>query len=317
MTKNELRNECHRLISCDKLSDCNDLMRIYLNYLFKVVNVHHPDKTIGRSQDEAKILNQMMFTKIAHLQQVTNGINFESEDGTRLNNIIDPTFVGVLIRNIYETVAMFNLVYINADTVDEKTILHCLWVIAGLRYRQKFTTSITSEENQKKLIEEKQLIDSYIQNIKKTALYKKLDVPNQKKIEEKIKQKDFKVRFNGTNVIFLDWQDLTKTMGIKDSIMKNVYTYFSLYAHPSNVSVFQFADLFDHDKNNFVNMTSFHLRNAFFLTSIFIADYIKLFPNVINTYNSLPQKDQIVINLINIMARGDIYSINDAIEQLN
>jgi len=317
MTKQELRNEFVRLAEGENIQDSLDLMDLYLGYLFLVANEHKKNDNTSISDSEAILINQMLFSKIAHLRQVVKGIEYEAINGIRLNRIVDPTVVAVLIRNIYETVAMFNLVNLSGQNADEKLILYNLWVISGLKYRQKFVHEKLSAETVKKSEHEKLQIDKYIQEIMTTSLYKQLSTSNQNKIQEKIKRKDYKIRFNNNNVEFLDWQDLSKTMGIKDSIMGNIYTYFSLYSHPSNVSVFQFADMFRKDVPHFIEMTNFNLRNAFFLLSVFIADYIILFPEVLKIYNSIPIKDQIVINWLNVMARNNDYSINDSFTNLN
>jgi len=318
MTKQELRIDSFRLFAGKTIEDSYELIDIYLEYFFLVIRNHQKDKINTTAERDAKIVNQMMFTKIAHLKQVVQGIRFISKDGTKLNKIIDPTFVGVLVRNIFETVGMFHLININTKSDDEKIILYNLWVIAGLKYRQRFGEGISSAKNTKELKDEEQSIKRYISQIENTVLYKSMSEKNQKKIQDKIKQKDFKIRFDDfRNVEFLDWQQLASIMDIKDKIMSNIYSYFSLYAHPSNVAVFQFANLFEKDDAYFIEMTNFNLRNAFFLISVFIADYIKLFPNVINSYNSLSLRDQIVINWVNIFARSDEHSINDAILELN
>lgn len=110
----------------------------------------------------------------------------------------------------------------------------------------------------------------------------------------------------------MHWHELVDKMGIKEGLLGNIYTYFSLYSHPSNVSVFQFADMFKKGDESFLELTNFNLKLAFFLFSIFIADYINLFPNVLETFNSLDIRDQIVINFYNTVARNESFSINDS-----
>jgi hypothetical protein len=45
--------------------------------------------------------------------------------------------------------------------------------------------------------------------------------------------------------------------------------------------------------------------------SIFIFDYIKLFPNVKDIFEDLEQIEQIVIDRQNVFARNESFSIND------
>lgn len=262
-----------------------------------------------------KIINQMMFSKLLHLRRLLEGVGYESELG-KLNDIIDPTIVASLVRNIYETAGMFNLIYINPKSTDEKRILYLLWVISGLRYRQRFASSISTAENQEKLEHEEKEIQELIDEIRSTALYKGLTEPNQKKIEEKIKKRDYKICFNSGEVEFLDWQDLSDIMGCNPKLFDNIYTYFSLYAHPSNVAVFQFRELFGKKTEDFKGLTLTNMKFCFTLFSVFAADYVKVFPQVLDTYKKRSLKEQILLNFYNKMIRGDSFSISDAWKNL-
>jgi hypothetical protein len=118
-------------------------------------------------------------------------------------------------------------------------------------------------------------------------------------------------------VIPLHWQALTDTIGIQTDLFDNIYTFFSLYLHPSNVAVFQFTDMFNREGEPFKILTNTNLKYYFSLMSIFIADLIYLFPNTLKTYESLSIRDQIVINFHNTLHRGYNYSINDSWKIVN
>ena len=120
------------------------------------------------------------------------------------------------------------------------------------------------------------------------------------------------MRFEDKEVVFLHWHELTKIIGIKDGMLDDIYTYFSLYSHPSNVAVFQFADMFKLGEEAFPQLVNFNLKIAFFMFSIFIADYIQLFPTVLQTYEKMSLRDQIVINFHNTMTRNYDFSINES-----
>ncbi len=312
MTKEQLREECSKLFACKTLSDSDELLNIYAEFLFKAVQNHHSEEVYTQEEADAKLIIQMMLTKALHLKSVISGISYRAKDGSTLNKIIDPTIVASLIRNIYETSAMFNLIYRNAKTKDEREILYLLWVHSGLKYRQRFETSTNAPENKEKQEHEKKQIDSIVAAIENNVLFKKLDEKNQDKIKTKLKQKDYLIRFDGLEVNFLHWQELTGLIGIKEGMLENIYTYFSLYSHPSNVAVFQFADMYKRGEEAFPELVNFNLKIAFFMFSIFIADYIKLFPAVLKTFEKMDLRDQIVINFHNTMTRGHGYSINDS-----
>jgi len=311
MTKEKLRREVLRLTRCDSINDSKELIKIYCEFLFTATKNHAKDDAKSPAQRDGKLIIQMMLTKLLHLQNATNGIEYVSQDGSRLNRIIDPTIIASMVRNVFETVGMFNLIYRNTKSEDEKTIIYILWVHAGLKYRHRFESVITKEENREKLEDEKSQMVQMIADIEATALYQQLSPENQEKIKTKLKEKDYKIKFENNNVVFLAWQDLAKVMDLKPGFFDNVYTYFSLYAHPSNVAVFQFRELFQ-NPDDFLRTTNFNLMKLFIFTSIFIADYIKVFPNVLKTFEKLDTRDQIVIDFHNFAFRDESYCINGA-----
>lgn len=148
--KDKLRIEALRLLRCDTQNDYLDIIKIYLDFLFMVIRDHQMDRVDSLALAEARIINQMIFTKLAQLREATNGIEYEFEN-SHLNNIIDPTIIASNTRNIYETVALFNLIFVNTKSQDEQNILYNLWVHSGLKYRQRFENLARSEENREKL----------------------------------------------------------------------------------------------------------------------------------------------------------------------
>jgi hypothetical protein len=312
MNKEELRSEYLRLSQLHSIEDCLDLFDIYLEYLWNTININHYDEVYSLADKDAKIMNQMMFSKLTHLKKIVEGVGYQSRDGSKLNPIIDPTIVASLVRNIYETVSIFNLIFRNPKSEDEKAITYGLWVASGLNYRQRFGSKASLPENIEKLTEEKKQIDQITKELTETNLYKSLDDKNKGKIVEKLKQKDYKIKFNGIDVVFLNWQDMCDVMDLNKDLFEHMYSYFSLYSHPSHVAVFQFENMFDPKDEAFKFLTTSNLKLCFSLVSVFIADYINLFPSVKITFEKLEIEKQIAINALNKLIRGDKYSINDA-----
>jgi len=308
----ELRKQCKRFFWCETISDCQELLNIYIEFFFQAVLKHHEEKVYTYPEADARIIIQMMMTKALHLKNALYGVDYVSKDNRKLNNIIDPTIVASLIRNVYETTGMFNLIYRNAKNIDERNIIYLLWVHAGLSYRKRFDNIITTKENLEKAENEKKQLESIQNQIEQNALFIKLDEKNQGKIRTKLKEKDYLIRFENEEVEFLSWRELTKTMDIKNGKLDHAYTYFSLYSHPSNVSVFQFANMFEKGKEAYPDLVIFNLQIAFYMFSVFIADYINLFPNVLKTYEEMGLVEQIVINFHNSFARGHEYDINES-----
>lgn len=315
-TLEQLRTEFKRLSHPDNIADCIDLIDRYCNFFLTAIKNHQTENNTSAQEVEAKLILQMMMTKALHIKNTIKGVDFDTKKGIKLNNIIDPSIVASLIRNVYETTAMFNLIYRASKQGDERNIVYKLWVISGLKYRQRFAVHITTQENETKLHTEEQNIKEHISDIENTALYKNLNDKDKSRIQRLINDKDYLVRFENSKVKVLHWQALIETMGCKQDFFQRIYTYFSLYSHPSNVSVFQFREMFLPEKRTFLFMTTFNMQYVFMLLSVFIADYINLFPQVLQTFNGLDKIDQIVINSNNIFSRDSYYSINDTYKDL-
>jgi hypothetical protein len=151
MKLEELRMQCKRFFWCESVGDCQELLDIYADFFFETVLNHNYDKVETQAEADARMVMQMMMTKVLHLKELINGVEFTSKKGKRLNNITDPTLVASFIRNIYETTGMFNLIYRESKNKDEREIKYLLWVHSGLSYRNRFNTVITKQENQEKM----------------------------------------------------------------------------------------------------------------------------------------------------------------------
>lgn len=315
MTRDQLREVFKKYNLTPSIVEQKETLQLFADLFLRIIKTHHADsKTVEEAQ--TKLVLQMMLTKALHLRQILNGAGFQASDGTVLNEIIDPTIVASLTRNIYEMIGMFHIVFVNPKTDDERTVIYLLWVIAGLSYRQRFETNASTPENKEKFEKERRAIQEMTVQIQNTELFKQLNERNQSKILNRIQAKECLIRFDNNEVYFLVWRDLPEVMGIKPELFDNMYTYFSLYAHPSNVSVFQFGDMFSKEERAFVDLAGFNTTYAIQLLSIFLADYIKIFPAIKNLYEELPVIQQIILDYPNKFARGEEYSINKAYEAL-
>lgn len=316
-TQEQLRKEFLRLNDANDINTNIEYLDFFIQCYFDIVVNHHDDELYSQAEADAKMLLQMMFTKFIHLRKILEGVRFTDNKGIPLiNSIIDPTIVSSLVRNIYETVCLFNLVYATPDSEDKKIILYNLWVIAGLKYRQRFSSIVTTQENQEKADREKKQIERYIQEIKATKLYQELDEKNQNKILNKIKEKDFKIKIEENQVRFLSWQDISTEFITKSHAFEKMYTYLSLSSHPSNVSVFQFADMFKKEGEAYKGISVFNLRYCIKLASIFLADFVIFFPATKSTFENRSEFDQIMLNFFNRMFRGDEKSISEVWKKL-
>lgn len=298
-----------KLCICKTLDDSQACLDLFAKFFWKVIEVHTQESVAYKKNHEAKLILQMMFTKILHLIEILNGVSYNTGKGYNLNRITDPGVVAIMARNIYETAGLFNLIYRQPKSDEEQDIVYNLWRYAGLRNRQRFEDSFEETDRKSVLEDEKQDMKRIIEIIKTNSYFLSLDKHNQDKIEKRLEKGQFLIQFVNKQVKVLHWQSLANVMEIKKKLFDNIYTYFSLYAHPSNVSVFQFDELFSKTEQGYLEMSNYNMKTTLCMIGIFIADYIHYFPNTIDVFNSLDFEDRVVIDFHNMLGRGERYSI--------
>ncbi len=311
MTENELRQGFTRLIEFKTIEIAQELIAIHLDFMLDAIQNHHSLNTTPY-EGQGKLIMQMMMTKSLALHTLLKGTSFSNIHNIKVHSLIDPTIIGNVIRNVYETTVLFNTVWRQPQGQDEKIIAFNLWRIAGLTYRQKFSEIARTPENKAKVLNERNFIDSMINEIERTDFFKSLDIKNQKKIHSRIDTKEYLIQFKNNQIKCFTMSDAVEPLEVKQGVFPTVYNLFSLYTHPSYVSVFQFGDFYDEIEKGYLGFTNFLLQYYFFSISIFIADFIKVFPDAITSFEKLPILHQILINTHNNLARGYSFSINDS-----
>lgn len=312
MNIDDFHNQFSKYSKIEKLEDSLHLIDVYIEFMFRVIVENHGKSVNTIYARDSLAVFQMIFSKLLHLKKLLSGVSYVNRAGDHgLNTVLDPTVIAVLIRNIFETVCTYHIIYSTTKNDEELLILYNLWAHAGLKYRSRFDKFVTLPENQKKLKDEQEQMGKMIEEIKSTKLYNSLSEKDQGKIQTKLKEKDYKILFGEDGKVnFLNWQQITEVMGLNKDLFDQIYTFFSLYAHPSNVSVFQFSDIMASVEDT-KQMTNFNLRNVFVLLSTFISDYIKYHKEALETYRRLPFIDQVLIDCSQTFMRGEEYSIDD------
>ncbi|RZK60290.1 MAG: hypothetical protein EOO91_01965 [Pedobacter sp.] len=295
MVNSQLETEAKRILLAEELQDTKDSLDIYVNCLFQLVQQHTAPAN-NRADAEAKMMLQMLFTKTLNLRGLLDGMSYDDGHSARITNLIDPTIIASGARNITELIATFHLIYKVTNSPEQKDVLYKLWVIGGLKYRQRFAVSVSSDENNAKLVEEAEQIKTLKQEIIATSFYSNLDDANKEVITKTIRNKDYRLNLTADTASYLHWQQIIDVMGFKPELTGTLYNYFSLYAHPSNVSVFQFANLFRAGGDEHIKMSMFNIKTVSAIISKFLSDYFQLFPDALAIFNSLPELNQLVMD---------------------
>lgn len=285
-------------------------LKIMLDFYLDVIAKHNYDEVNTQSKADAKMLFQMFFSKGAYIYQLLDGVSFNGKE-IGLMPIIDPSVIFTITRSMYESLCAFELINIIPDTNDKKTIAYQLFVISGLKYRQRFYSDNLLEEQKKKYAEENQAIKDAEGIIRNTPLYKSLSPKYKKIIDEAIKDKNYQIVIEDNKAKKLGWKDIALKIGLKEESLNEIYTYFCLNAHPSYISLIQFRDAFGIERPEFISMGAMAAKYATIFMSVFLSDYIRLFPKIKDNFNNLPQIERILLDLYNRMMRGEKYAIVD------
>ncbi len=87
---------------------------------------HHYDPVETQAQADTRTLFQMMFSKALNVKLLLNGIEYDDGE-SRLKNIIDPTILYTVIRNMYEALCAFELINIIPNTDEKRIVIYHLF----------------------------------------------------------------------------------------------------------------------------------------------------------------------------------------------
>lgn len=331
MNQKELRDYCTSLVSLSTLGDCKIVLEKFSHFLMVVVNKHHKEDIHKQSEADLKVILQMLLSKTLYINQLLDGIDYRCDDFVSaklvedsygretfaLNRIIDPTIVAMQVRAVFELLCTFEIIYCIPDTDEKKDIIYYLFQNEGLRYQSRLYSGVTDSRLIEQKDEEQKQIDENVSIIKNTQTYKDLSPENQAKIDKILNGKSYRLNIQEDNVdTCISWEGIPELFNLKHTLLDNIYTHFSTYAHPSYISVRNYGEMFEVENPKFIEFARMEIMFCVTLLSIFIGDYMKIFPAVKDIYLTMNTEDQIILNFYNKMFRGGDFSYSDAWKSL-
>ncbi len=312
MEQEILRNEYKRLIYPEDLATALESYKLITDAGFEIMKTQK-EKTQNIENTDAIGLYEMTILKNLSIFKLAESLNYNSNIGDFIiSNRFDPFALSSIIRTQYEAFCTFNNIFRLSKTAEERKFKYNLWVLSGLKYRQNFPTKL--EENIKKKQDEKLEIIDLLNKIRGSEVYQHLNTESKDRIENAIKRKNWQVATSGDEANIIPWHEMFNNAGV-NAILEGQYSSLSLNAHPSNVSVFQFADMFL--RGNDLPNSIFTIKISKWLISLLIADYCYYFKDAKERFDGLPIMTQILVNSYNLMCRNESFKINDASKILN
>ncbi len=286
--------------------------------LFSFVLEHGGKPVNSYFERDRNLIIQMIFSKGLMVKKLLEGLEYELRTSKKkLNQIQDPVALAPLVRQAFETAAMHNAVFISPTTEDSRTIAYALWNISSLNYRQRYRISNPTDDIQQIQEDEKREIKEFHDAIEATDLYKAFDARSIGIINSRMDKKEYLLRFNDSSVDQLVWHQTFDLMGYKQQVSESTYSYLSLYAHPSAMSVNTFEEMYKKNSSAYKDIT-LHLLSYFTMfLSTFIADAIKGQPELLAIFEQQEIETQIAINWKVSFARSREDVINSTMDLLD
>lgn len=298
-------------------------------YISQAVHKSLPQKDRNEFIDDALILFQMSIAKGIAVLNIANPINYYNSIGDfSLPDFVDPLAIASLIRPQYEAFTNFKNIFNSTEDKDAKQFLHDVWVIAGLKERRRFYVEPTDEEleemlgdrrttaseNKKKSQDELKIIESLIEKVHKNPFYTSLNEKQRKILDDHLDKRVFQFVLSNGRMVKKSWLDMFLNTGAHE-IFTPMYSLMSNNTHPSNVSVFQYAQMFDKYEN--VQSAKTLLKMSEKIMCFFIADYCRYIPQAKDEYQKLPEINKVIIETSNTYMREFDFKLSDTLDKFS
>ncbi|MEK7432568.1 MAG: hypothetical protein AABZ74_05500 [Cyanobacteriota bacterium] len=213
----------------------------------------------------------------------------------------DALSIWTLLRSQFESYAVFNHIFINPKTEEDIHIRCALWVISGLKYRNRHIPK-TKEAEDKKLASI-ETINDYETKIQNQPSFKSLDEDNKNKFLRFMKDKEWQFFIEEHKIKKIaGFSEMILRAGFSKRIFEQFYNQLSLYSHPTYVAIHQ---LNSEGWEDFVpTLSKFGVECSTRFISAMIIDYCKIFPQATKFFNKLPKEVKYLIEFENHVVRG-------------
>lgn len=207
--------------------------------------------------------------------------------------IVDVASYYVLLRAMYEAYAVFCHLFKPCDDPGENILRFHLWQIDGLQNRLNFTREHISEEVQAELDEDRKQIASLKEHLAKFRFFQVLESEKQQFL---VNKHAWKFSTDSLKRDRRKWQhsitELIQRTGIKQHVLNDLYSYYSMHAHTGYVSILQNDDLPETDKQV---MKWVAIMNGSYVTAFMLQDLASRFAEGKPFLESLTQQEKYTI----------------------
>lgn len=301
---------CAMMIMSEELSD----QVRYLQLLIDVSNAVIAHSSLQYSKvcidHDALTLLKMMSSKLSIIKRIVQKpvLTFDGILGDNMvsHKIIDHVTLYAVIRTLFESLCIYELIYVFPKNNEEKELVYHLYQLAGASDQYSIIQDKEKYQAERAQLEEEKRILKKL--IKGTDLYK--EDANKRILKKCIGDGKFNIWVeNGAVVLSQGYRGVIEHVGFNPNYIQGIYKFLCLNSHQTSVAVMQFHEACEvinpEAKQLIVNAT----RLAINLASVFIVDFIKNQPEQIGVFNALEDHVKYLVDAPNTLFRGRKYSL--------
>ena len=297
--------DVRKLVRMETIDDCKQYMKVMLDFYYDVIMSPSGCKASSYIEDDRNLWLQTMFSKGCQFEFLLEGVGY-SKGISHLNPIIDFSILFTIARRVYESLIVFELLFVLPKTDEHQTIVYNLFMSHGLSERLKDLDEDVKRNNQARVQDEQNDIEECKKTIESTKLYKILDKQTKATIDNALINRKYRYLFKEDNTMeFVQYEDAYKLLNVKENLFNSIYSFFSLHGHPSYLSLIQFRDAFKNDYRADIDMAKHATQCILSFMSIFIVDYMKLNPEAKTVYDKLEEPRRFAIGMYEDAMRGE------------
>ena len=296
--------DVQKFVQMNTIEECKQYMKVMLDFYFDVIMSPSGRKASSDIEDDRNMWLQTMFSKGCQFVSLLDGVGY-SKGISHLNPIIDFSILFTIARSVYESLIVFELLFVLPQTEEQQTILYNLFMAHGLSERLKDLDDEVKRNNPSRVQEEQNDINNCWKALEETNLYAVLDQQTKAKLKNAFGLK-YRYAFNDDNTLdFIQFENAHPLLKVKENLFDSIYSFFSLHGHPSYLSLIQFRDAFKKDYRADMDMAKHATQCILSFMSIFIVDYMKLNPEVKTAYDKLEEPRRFAIGMYEDAMRGE------------
>lgn len=296
--------DVQKLIKMETIDDCKQYMKVMLDFYFDVIMSPSGRKASSYIEDDRNLWLQTMFSKGCQFVSLLDGVGY-SKGISHLNPIIDFSILFTIARSVYESLIVFELMFVLPKTEEQQTVLYNLFMAHGLSERLKDLADEVKRNNPSRVQEEQNDINNCWKAIEETNLYTVLDKQTKAMLKNAFGLKYRYVFYDDNTLHFIQFENAHPLLKVKENLFDSIYSFFSLHGHPSYLSLIQFRDAYKNDYRADMDMAKHATQCILSFMSIFIIDYMKLNPEVKTMYDKLEEPRRFAIGMYEDAMRGE------------